>query len=211
MVKAIFFDFWGTLVEQGIRSPTKEVQFILRLRNMPFSEFVLKFEEVFMTKKYESLQQGFEEVVTEFGLRIPPFVVDKLIGMWNKNALLSHLYEDTLDALNALKEEYKLVLIANADPFSINAVLDKYRLREYFTVISLSYETGLLKSNPDSFAQILKDLDLDAADVVMVGDSLESDMKSAEKAGIKGILIDRREKQEFSPKISTLLDLKNQL
>ena len=161
-----------------------------------------------MTQKYGSLAAAFEAVITTFNLRVPGFVIDKLIGAWNKNTLLAKLYDETIEMLEELKKEYKLVLICNTDPFSVPAVLDKYDLRKYFDVVMLSCETGFLKSDPRSYMSALQQLDADAADAVMVGDSLESDMRSAEQAGIKGILIDRRGKQEYPAKIGTLRDVK---
>ena len=41
MVKAILFDFWGTLVENGVRSPVKQVKWILMLKDMDFSEYII--------------------------------------------------------------------------------------------------------------------------------------------------------------------------
>jgi HAD superfamily hydrolase (TIGR01509 family) len=210
-IKAIFFDFWGTLVENGVRSPSKEVKFILRLRDMDFSEFILKFEQAFMTSKFESLQAGFENVLNEFNLRVPGFVVEKLIGMWNKNSILASTYDETIEALKELKKDYKLVLISNTDAFSITNVLDKFDLRQYFDEILLSCDTGKLKSDPDLIAETLKKLKVKKTEAVMVGDSVESDMKAAESAGIKGILVDRRGTREYENKIATLNELKEKL
>ena len=209
--KAIFFDFWGTLVENGVRSPVKQVKWTLRLNETEFSEYIVKFEETFMTKKFDELKQGFEEVIKVFGLRIPDFVTDKLIGMWNKNSILAQLYEETEQVLEELKKDYKLILIANTDNFSVNSVLEKYDLKKYFDEISLSCDTGLLKSNKKSFGNILKKLKIKKSEAVMVGDSMESDVKSAENAGIRPILVDRRGTREFEDKISNLTELKEKL
>lgn len=51
MVKGVFFDFWGTLVENGTYSPLKQSFSILRVR-MPFGAFAEQFERVLMTKQY---------------------------------------------------------------------------------------------------------------------------------------------------------------
>ena len=48
MVKLIIFDFWGTLVSQGIYSPVKQVKFILGIEE-DFSSYITQFEESFMT------------------------------------------------------------------------------------------------------------------------------------------------------------------
>jgi len=210
-IKAIFFDFWGTLAENGVRSPIKQVKYILRLNDMDFSEYVIKFERVFMTKKLESLQAGFEDVLKEFDLSVSDFVVEKMIGLWNKNAILAQLDEEAPKVLEDLKKDYKLILISNTDPFSITSVLDKHDLRKYFDIISLSCDTGLLKSDKESFENILKELKLEKDEVVMVGDSIESDVKSAENVGIRAILVDKRDSREYDDKITSLSELKEKL
>jgi FMN phosphatase YigB (HAD superfamily) len=57
----------------------------------------------------------------------------------------------------------------------------------------------------------LKKLKIKKTEAVMVGDSLESDIKAAENAGIKAILVDRHNKREYSDKISNLAELKEKL
>lgn len=209
--KLIFFDFWGTLVENGVRSPVKQVKWILRLNDMDFSEYIVKFEEAFMTKKFKDLKEGFEDVVKAFELDVPDFIVEKLIGMWNKNTILSTIYDETTEVLEELKKDYKLVLIANTDPFSVNSLLEKYDLRQYFDEIVLSCDTGNLKLNKKSFGDVLKKLKIKKNEAVMVGDSMDSDIKSAENAKIKAILLDWRGSREYENKISSLGELKEQL
>ncbi len=209
MIKAVIFDLWGTLVENGVNpSPSKQVRYFLRTR-VQFSEFITTFEDTFMTKDYDSLQKAFEAVVNDFNLKVPSFVYDKMIGMWNKNAILSKMYEDVEPGIKALKEKgIKVILLANTDKFSYEQVSSKFNFNELFDAQYISYQTGLLKVNPDSYKQILKDLKLKANEVLMVGDSVDSDMKSAEAAGIKGILMDRRQTRvEYENNIKSLEEL----
>ena len=209
--KLIFFDFWGTLVENGVRSPVKQVKWILGLKDMDFSEYIVKFEEAFMTKKFKELKEGFEDVIKTFELNVPDFVIEKLIGMWNKNTILATIYDETTEVLEELKKDYKLVLIANTDPFSVNSLLEKHDLRQYFDEIVLSCDTGHLKLNKKSFEDALKKLKIKKKEAVMVGDSMDSDIKSAENAKIKAILLDRRGTREYENKISNLTELKEEL
>ena len=44
-----------------------------------------------MTKPYDNLSQAFLAVADFFKLRAPDFVIEKLVGIWNKNKLLSKL------------------------------------------------------------------------------------------------------------------------
>ena len=212
MTKLIIFDVWGTLIETGVRpSPSKQVKYFLRDRS-DFSEFVLKFEDIFLTKEYESLQDGFEEVVKEFNLRIPDFVYDKLIGMWNKNAILAKEYEDTFEVLKDLKKEgYKLALLANIDKFSWEQLKQKFDLDRYFDKVYLSFETGKLKHSEGSYQEILDGFKVKAKDAVMIGDGIESDMQSSQKVDIRGILVDRRDTREFEDKITNLKEIKEKL
>ena len=67
MVKAILFDFWGTLVSNGVWSPIKQVKQKLDI-NMPFSEYVVRMERAMMTEKFPSLKKAFENVFLEFSI-----------------------------------------------------------------------------------------------------------------------------------------------
>jgi|SRR3989344_1829016 len=206
MVKAIILDFWGTLVENGVWSPIKQVQQILNL-NIPFSEYVGRMEQAMMTKKFNSLREAFEAVCEEFKVECNEEKMEALIGMWNKSWMLAKPYEEVQEELGKLKEEYKLILVSNTDNFSINQVLDKFQLREYFDHVFLSYEVGLLKTDPKFLKKVLKETKLAAEDCVLVGDSILSDMEAAREAGIKSVLMDHKQRQHFQPKIRNLKEL----
>src|SRR3990167_5120381 len=128
MVKIILFDFWGTLADTGVKSPIKQVKEILGI-SLPFSEYVLRMEKVMMTKTFPSLREAFEAVAQEFRVQASSEQIDELVGMWNKSWMLSKPYEETQMVLVDLKRDYKLVLLANTDCFSVEKVLDKFSLR----------------------------------------------------------------------------------
>jgi len=210
MAKLVIFDFWGTLVENGIfPSPVRQVKYILRIEE-PFSEYIVKFEEIFMLKKYDDLYSAFRAVCEAFTKNPEQFILDRLVGMWNKHKLLARPFRETIALLERLKKEgYKIALISNTDCFTTDEVLDKYDLRKYFDDIVLSYKVNMLKTNPKMYEMILKKLKVDKSDALVVGDSIETDMNGAKDAGIKAVLVDRRGRREFSPKISNLEELDN--
>jgi putative hydrolase of the HAD superfamily len=212
MVKAVIFDLWGTVVETGVvPSPSRQVKYFLHVQQS-FPDFILAFEHSFMTRKFDSLQAGFEQVVKDFNLRIPDFVYEKLVGTWNKNTILSKMYEDIQPTFAELRGKgYKLFLLANIDQFSFEQVNAKYNFGELFDRVYPSFETGLLKANPEAFRHILADNGLKEEDVIMVGDSVDSDVKSAEKAGIRGLLIDRKDTREVEGKIVSMSELQGRL
>lgn len=206
MVKAVFFDFWGTLVENGTYSPLKQSFSILRVR-MPFGQFAEQFERVLMTKKYEDQTTAFTAVCAAFNVRPIPIVIEKLIGVWNKNRLLATIYPDTIDTLKALKEKkVKLALISNAPTNSVEPVLERFQLNELFDGVFLSHDNEKLKTE-GLFEIALKKLKLKKENVISVGDTLETDIKGAEAAGIKAYLLDRKGRREYANKIITLTEI----
>ncbi len=206
MIKVILFDFWGTLVENGVHSPIKQVKDLLQIE-LPFSEYVLRMERAMMTAPWNSLKDAFEKVCEEFNLPKDSEKIEALVGLWNKSWMLARPYYEVEDMLQKLSQKYRLVLISNTDCFSIPRTLEKFNLGRFFEKIFLSYEQGLLKNDPDFFKTVFAELNVNSEECVLVGDSLESDMAAAQNSNIKGILIDRRNKREFTPKIRHLREL----
>ncbi len=206
-MKAIIFDLQGTLMENGIfPSPTKQVRFILGIRK-EFHDYVPLFETTLMTTPHTSLAEGFKSVAEAFNVRITPELTERLIGMWNKNKLLSRPFQETVPLLEELKKEYILVLVANIDCFTKD-MITKFELQNHFNHIYLSCDVGMLKTNPEFFKNIMKDLEINPEEAVMIGDSIDSDMIPASKAGIRTILLDRMNRQDYPEKIHSLEDLK---
>jgi len=209
-MKAIIFDLQGTLVENGVYpSPVKQVRFILGIKQS-FHDYVPEFETIFMTKKYDNLTLAFRAVSEQFNINPPDYVIEKLVGIWNKNKLLSRLFPETIEVLKDLKKKYKLVLVANIDCFSKD-IIEKFSLENYFDRIYLSCDTGMLKTDPKFFITILNDMKLEKEDVLMVGDSTESDIKSASSVGINAMLVDRNNRMDYDNKVSGLIGVKDYL
>ncbi|MBU0472419.1 MAG: HAD family hydrolase [Nanoarchaeota archaeon] len=210
-IKCLFFDFWGTIVENGLfPSPSRRAQRIFRI-DMPFSDYIVRFEKAFMTSKVETLTEAFHNVAKEFDVKPPEFVYDTLVGMWNKNTFLSKPFAETIEVLEEMKKSYKLVLISNTDNLSIPQLLDKFDLKKYFDAVVLSCDIGLLKTDKKMFQYALKQVKLKNSEVIMVGDAIPTDVEGAKNAGIKAILVDRRDTREFEPKIPSLKELKSKL
>lgn len=206
MIKAVIFDFWGTLADNGIRSPLRQTYKMLGLYRFTFPEFVKEFESVFMTRKFDTLDEGFREVCQHFNINCRESVLDRWIGMWNKNWMLAKLYDDTLEGLQSLKDKgIKIALISNTDNFSIEKVMEKFELKEFFDAVVLSFECGCVKNDPKMFDLVCDKLGVNKDEVLMVGDSPETDIKGAENAGIKAVLIDRNDRRPIEEKI---IDLK---
>lgn len=209
MKQGIIFDFWGTLLESGVTpSVLKQTRSMMRMDNLPFSAFVTSFERSFMTRQYEGLAEAFETTFRNFNARYNPRVIEELVGLWNKNRLLAKPFPETIKVLQDLKaKNLKLAVLSNSDAFSVEPLLEKYDLAKYFDYVGISWRTGFLKTDRRAFELVLKALGLEKDDVIMVGDSIQSDIQGAQNAGIKAILIDRRNMRDFDPKIKSLEEL----
>ena len=210
MVKAIIFDLQGTLVENGVYpSPLRQIKNILRIE-APFSDFVMRFEKILMVGEFSSLKDAFASICEEFHLQPKDYLIEKMVGLWNKNKLLSQIYPDTIPTLTDLKSEYKLILVANMDCLSKDMIA-RFNLEKYFDLILLSCDTGLLKNEKGFYDVVFDKFHLEPEDILMVGDSIESDIETAKALGIKGVLVDRHNKREYAPKIIELSEIRSYL
>ena len=207
----VIFDFWGTLVNGGARSPLRRTHRILE-KEGDFGEFVEKFESITMVKTFKSQQEMFEHAAKEMGYETTPETIEALIGVWNKNALLAKPFDDAMPTLEALKEKgIKMALVSNTASFLTEEVIERLKLNEFFEIVALSYKEGMLKTDPKMIRKIMKTLGTTKDDTILVGDSVETDMKAAEASGIKGILIDRRGRREYDNKINVLGQVADEL
>jgi len=210
MVSGVFFDFWGTLVENGTYSPMKQTYKLLLVR-MPLGAFAERFENVFMAKQYADQQEAFTAVCEDFGITPKPFLIEKLIGIWNKNRLLAQVYPETVEALKMLKEKgLKVAITSNAPNGAVEPVIERFDLDEYLDGVFISANEGKLKTT-GLFDVALEQLGLEKDDVVVVGDSMETDIKGAKAAGLRAILIDRRDSRDYDDKITSLTELAEKL
>ncbi len=208
MAKAIFFDCWGTLIEQGVHSPLKQVKELLGI-TIPFSYYVVRMERAMMTRSFSTLREAFLAVAKEFNLQPSEETLNELIGMWNKSWMLAQPYPEVEEVLRELQKSYVLVLVSNTDNFGVEKVLEKFGLRNYFAETFFSYQLGNLKTDKRFFYQIFDRLGLAPEDCVIVGDSMQSDIVPAKQLGMMAVLIDRRDQRDFPTKIKDLRELED--
>ena len=88
-----------------------------------------------------------------------------------------------------LAKKYPLTVVTNGFVEVQYEKFDKSGLRDCFAHIVLSEEVGCQKPNPRIFEEALRMNGLQAEDVVMIGDSWNSDIQGAINAGIDQIWI----------------------
>ncbi|HUH98855.1 MAG TPA: HAD family hydrolase [Anaerolineales bacterium] len=102
--------------------------------------------------------------------------------------------EDAIPTLQSLKERgFRLGLISNAaDDENTQSLIDKGGFRPYLEFIISSAAVGKRKPHPVIFQSALDHFQVQADQIVMVGDLLETDILGAHQMGMKGIWITRR-------------------
>ncbi len=115
------------------------------------------------------------------------------------------LYDDVLPALEQLRARYRLFTASNG-----NADLAKIGLAHFFERTVAARHVGALKPDPAIFHKVIEGTDLQAGEVVYVGDDPHLDVAGARGAGMQAIWIDRQGVQwpaEIAPPAHTIRSL----
>ena len=98
-------------------------------------------------------------------------------------------YPEALEALTAVSQKYRVVVLSNADDSFLEPVL---RRLDFPFVASLSSEGArAYKPNPELFLTLLRQLDVSPAETAYVGDRQYEDVKGAGQAGLRTVWINR--------------------
>jgi HAD superfamily hydrolase (TIGR01549 family) len=117
------------------------------------------------------------------------------------------LYEDALPVLDVLRAEgLKLGLVSNTGR-DLHAFVAHHSLRVDAAIGSGAF--GRTKPHPTIFRAVLDELEVEAADAAMVGDTPEDDVEGALAAGIeRAFLLDREDRYpEVAPRLPDLYAL----
>jgi 2-haloalkanoic acid dehalogenase type II len=106
------------------------------------------------------------------------------------------LYPDVLPALDRLATRYRLFTASNG-----NADLGKIGIAQFFERTVAARHVGALKPDPAIFHKVIEGTDLQAHEVVYVGDDPLLDVEGARGAGMQAIWIDRQG-GEWPPQIA---------
>jgi HAD superfamily hydrolase (TIGR01549 family) len=101
---------------------------------------------------------------------------------------LEELYPDTVDTLKVLSNRLKLGVIAN-QPAGTEERLVRHGIRNYFDLVFSSTEQGVAKPNPRIFKLAARATGVEPAQIVMVGDRLDNDIRPAKASGWRTIRI----------------------
>lgn len=180
-IKVIVFDLYNTLVE--IRNNNK---FFLQLYKESLNGFnidISLYLELVMTKNEEEL---FKILPDEFSE-----LFRKYEHVLNEEVNSIFVYDEVLNSLQELQKKHRLFLISNL-AFPYKKPVYNLGINSYFETMIFSCDFGHMKPDEKIFREIEKRTKVQPEEVLMIGDSLKSDIKGAEKIGWKSIQIDRK-------------------
>ena len=97
------------------------------------------------------------------------------------------LYDDVLPCLEVLKAAgIRMALLSNALGHGVEEIVAHFALDDYMAAAVSSLETGAVKPAPRMFSTLFALLGGRAGDCVMVGDSVEDDVKGADVLRVPG-------------------------
>lgn len=208
MIKAVFFDFYQTLV--GYAPPREEIgarvlkDFGIEIKPEELSRPLTVADEYFIVENARSpINQRPPEdraatfthyqlvMLKEAGIESSPELISAMIDKWRNSNFKLVLFDDVTPVLAGLKQRgLVLGLISNVDT-DITSTLEELGLAPLLDVITTSLDTGYTKPQPEIFHEAVARAGVKAGEALFIGDQYQIDVLGAEKAGLKGLLLDR--------------------
>ena len=189
--KVVLFDLWMTLVFGLSVDPILTLQVLLKHRK-PGEPLDSEFLTKCLTTDVTNPGRFLKEVAAPFDLKVPSGAVTGFRKLIDDERKAATAYDDAHQVLTQLKlHGYRIGLISNLWPFPVRRIFTEMGLGAHFEHLVYSYEVGVRKPNRIIFDHTAQLFGVEAADCVMVGDSLSSDVEGALAAGMDAILIDR--------------------
>lgn len=131
----------------------------------------------------QALEASLRDLLAHFKLDAA-LAEDLAVKYWRDFCRSSALNPGALDTLRHLSQHFRLGVITNGYSDSQRGRLDAAGLSQFFDPILISEEVGIAKPDARIFEIALRALELSAADVIYVGDSIGHDCAGCQNAGI---------------------------
>lgn len=198
-IKAIFFDADDTLVDHK----QCEKQALLHLFNKIDKEYKEEYQEIFRpldrklwddathdlscVPKEDIPEYRFREFFRQINLMYDDYKkANKFFqeGLANAVALTENAYEIVKYLYH---KNYRLYVVTNGLVRLQKPRITNSKISKYISDIIVSEEVNSTKPDPEIFNVLLDRINLKSNEVIMIGDSLEKDIKGAKNANIKAM------------------------
>jgi HAD superfamily hydrolase (TIGR01662 family) len=170
---------------------------------LDFNKFAQTFTRVFNdasrqadTYKIEiPMEEILSKVLRKSGLQVlgVDLPTSAMIEFYRPEVEAWQLYPDSIETLNALNEGgYSLGLISNSkSDWAVHAIVERHDMGRFFKAIVSSAALRIRKPRPEIFKWALNKLNVNPADSVFVGDSIQADIAGAKHMGMQTIHVQR--------------------
>jgi HAD superfamily hydrolase (TIGR01549 family) len=187
-IKAVVFDLYGTLIYIKSEVDTKAYTGIIRELGIRNGEELNYVRKVILTEQNSTIRIMVNKIKPNTFIDFNKY--EKNIAEEISNAII---YPETISVLEELKKRnIKLGLISNlATPYK--KPFYDFKLDNYFDVKIFSCDVGLKKPDPKIFNLMIKSLGFKPEEILMVGDSINSDYLGAKniEVGMNALHLDR--------------------
>lgn len=196
MLTHIIFDLDDTLLDFSAGEVTALSHALTEIGIVPTQEILIRYHAINQAH-WRMLEEGrltraevkrkrFEQLFQELGL---PLSVEVICSRYEQQLALQHTLLPGAEALlKTLVTQYDLYLASNGSSAVQNARLDAAGIRPYFKRIFISEEIGANKPSPAFFRACFSAIpNFQAADAIIIGDSLTSDIQGGLQVGLRTI------------------------
>lgn len=191
--EVILFDVDGTLLDFD-KAEERGIEALLGHFGVPVCEENKEKYHVLNQSYWQRLELGeltrdqvlslrFEEYFGDFGIKVDGMEVDGLYRKELDNSAI--LIDGAIEILTYLKEKYSLYVVSNGVAATQYRRLGAAGLDQYFDGIFISEEAGCQKPQAGFFEYCFEKMGRrDAENMLIVGDSLTSDIRGGNGSGI---------------------------
>ena len=222
MIKAVLFDLDNTLLDFN-KGEYDALKVIYDDLNIPYNEDTINLfikHSNYCWRELEKNNMNLKEcrynrwIYFLNELNIKDIDIDKIVDKFSIELSKGHyLIDNALLTLTRLSKKYKIYIITNGVSFIQYRRIKEAKIEEFINGIFISEEIGFYKPNKEYFDYVLNDIGLSNKEVIVVGDSLTSDILGANNSNIDSILLDNNDnfKDYRGKRITNLLGIFNYL
>lgn len=218
MIKAILIDIDDTILDFK-KSSKKAFINTIKDFNLTYKDEYFSYFEQINSDLWRDQKLGKISIKNLFKKRSAMMI--EYLGLVEDNNFFTETFSENLshqailvdgieDLLSYLNNKYKLYAASNSVYKRQVSRLKKANLYNFFDGIFVSDTLGYEKPNGKFFEKIIDQIDFNKNEVIMIGDSLKSDIVGAKNAQIKSIWFSEKDTENkiYNYKVKNLSEIK---